>query len=336
MRTRSAGKLSWIVGVTLVAGVLSGDRARAEEPSEEEPYTVAVVSDMNGSYGSTAYGETVHETVDWLAGTLQPDLVVSTGDHVAGQKPGLDYAAMWDAFHRAVTEPLAEAGIPFAPTPGNHDASAAPRYDRERDRFVREWRERRPQVEFVAAEHFPLRYAFRAGPALFVSIDATMPGELPDTQYEWLAGVLHDHADATTKIVYGHLPLVPFARGKENEALESERLSNLLAETGVDVMLSGHHHAYYPGQRGDLRLVGLGCLGAGPRRLIGRDERSRQSAVVLELYDDGRVTVDAYAGEGMEERIPRHTLPRSIGRGKWTVWRDDVVPFRQRLTVKER
>ena len=294
-----------------------------EEDSDAGAMTVAVVSDMNGGYGSTSYTREVRRTVDWLTEDLEPDLVVSTGDHVAGQKRGLDYASMWDAFHETVTEPLKEAGIPFAPTPGNHDASAAPRYRRERQRFRREWRARRPSVEFVDQAHFPLRYAFEVGPALFVSIDATMPGRLPDRQFRWLEGVLSE-SDHRVKIVYGHLPLVPFAEGRESEILGSRRLEQLLRAEEVDMMLSGHHHAYYPGRRGSLRLVGMACLGGGARDLLGTDRRSRHSAVVLRVSRDGEIDVEAHYGEEMHKTVDREALPESLGDGRWRIWREDV------------
>lgn len=301
----------------------AAETARRKDSREREPYTVAVVSDMNGSYGSTDYQEPVHRTIDWLTGDLEPDLVVSTGDHVAGQKRGLDYGAMWEAFHETVTRPLHRAGIPFAPSPGNHDASPVEAFEQERRQYDREWRKNRPDVEFVDGGSFPFYYAFRAGPALFVALDATMPGQLPDEQFDWLASVLRHH-DAETTVVYGHLPLAPVARGKADEALESERLERLLDETGVDMMLSGHHHAYYPGRRGDLRLVGLACLGAGPRPLLGTDRRARRSAVVLQIHPDGQLEVDARTGERMQQRIDREELPRSIGTGRWRIWRDDL------------
>jgi hypothetical protein len=43
------------------------DSTTSREPNrrEREPYTVAVVSDMNGSYGSTDYADPVHRTVEW-------------------------------------------------------------------------------------------------------------------------------------------------------------------------------------------------------------------------------------------------------------------------------
>ena len=63
-----------------------------------------------------------------LTERLRPDLVLVTGDMVAGQRAGLDYGAMWAGWHRAVTDPLRAAGIPMAVTPGNHDASGYAQY----------------------------------------------------------------------------------------------------------------------------------------------------------------------------------------------------------------
>lgn len=307
--------------------VANGDfevASRSEPPGEfDGPFTVAVVSDLNGSYGAKWYSGYVHDAVGWITGRLKPDLVVSTGDHVAGQKPGLDYAGMWDAFHEAVTEPLAEAGIPFAPTPGNHDASAAGGYRTERKRYEREWKKRRPNVEFVDQSHYPFRYAYEAGPALFVSINATVPGELSDEQFDWLKSVLENH-DAKVKVVYGHLPLAPFAGRKKSETIGSKRLERMLKAQEVDLMLSGHHHAYYPGRRGDLQLVGLSCLGGGPRKLIGTDRRSRHGAVVLRIHDSGHIDVEARWGDEMRRHVDRTSLPPSIGQGQWQIRRLDL------------
>jgi len=34
------------------------------------------------------------------------------------------------------------------------------------------------------------------------------------------------------------------------------------------VHISGHHHAYFPGHRGQLELLHTGALGSGPRPLL--------------------------------------------------------------------
>jgi hypothetical protein len=55
------------------------------------PTRVLVVSDLNESYGSTRYSPAVDEAVRQTI-ELAPDLVISTGDMVAGQRlhPPLD------------------------------------------------------------------------------------------------------------------------------------------------------------------------------------------------------------------------------------------------------
>ncbi|MCC6623317.1 MAG: metallophosphoesterase, partial [Deltaproteobacteria bacterium] len=295
-----------------------------EPEPEPEPLRVVVISDLNGSYGSTTYGAAVHRAVERIV-ALAPDLVLSTGDMVAGQRAGLDYEAMWAAFHVAVSDPLAAAGIPFAVTPGNHDASGYPGFLAERATFVAQWQARRPEVDMVAAADYPLRYAFRMGPALFVSLDATTVGPLPSTERAWLDDTLAEHP-APVVIVFGHMPLWPVAVGREDDFLGDAALDSLLERHGVDLYLAGHHHAYYPGRRGSLRQVTLGCLGSGPRALIGTSGASPRALLVLELDASGLRSVEAHEGTDFDERIERQTLPTSVGAEPWRVWRDDLTP----------
>lgn len=284
---------------------------------------MAVVSDLNGSYGSTRYGAPVHAAVERLI-AWRPDLVLSTGDMVAGQRPGLDYRAMWAGFHAAVTDPLSRAGIPFAVTPGNHDASAYRRHAVERRVFVSEWRARRPRVAYLDDTHYPLRYSFVAGPALFVSMDATVTGPLDAEQHQWIEAQLEAGRDRPVKILFGHLPLYPFAQGREHEVLADAELERIAREHGVTAILSGHHHAYYPGRRGALRLVGTSCLGAGPRALLGTDEPSPRSLLLLDIDDGALRSVEAFAGTAYDEPIPPGSLPDAVGPEETRIHRDDL------------
>jgi 3',5'-cyclic AMP phosphodiesterase CpdA len=292
------------------------DTADTEKPPRT--YTVAIVSDLNSSYGSTEYVDAVHSAVGFIRNDIEPDLVLSTGDMVAGQKDGLDYRAMWDGFHTTVTDRFDSAAIPFAPTPGNHDASGYEAFQNERNIYIDEWRDRRPDVEMVEDTYYPLRYAFRLGPALFISLDDTMIGPLGGPQMNWLDTVLTDNADAPVKIVYGHVPLWPFAGEKADEIIGDPELETLLEDHGVDMFISGHHHAYYPGQRGDLRMLSMACLGSGQRSLIGEEDRSERSVAVIELDADGIGAVDAWSGPNFTETVAHGSLPQ------WLEW-DDVV-----------
>lgn len=287
-----------------------------------EPIEVVVVSDMNSSYGSLDYGTSVHSAIDEVV-RLSPDLVLSTGDMVAGQRAGLDYQGMWRGFHMAVTQPLWEAGIPFAVTPGNHDASAYPSYQQERDIYEAQWLDYMPDVAFVDRENYPFNYAFEMEGALFISLDATGLGPLPTEQMQWLDALL-EADDHPVRIVFGHVPLYPFAETKQNEVIGDQALEALLNRHGVDAFLSGHHHTYYPGRRGPLRLVGMACLGSGLRNLIGDDERAPRAIVRMRISENGIEWLDGFGGEDFDELIPRESLPERVGYAETVIYRDDL------------
>ena len=287
---------------------------------QPQPFTVGVIADLNSSYGSTTYTDNVHDALSRIV-DLSPDLVLSAGDMVAGQKAELDYEAMWEAFHDAVSTPLESAGIPFAITPGNHDASAYSGYEGERSIYQSQWLARRPELDFVDEEDYPFNYSFNFSGTLFVSLDATKVGKLGQEQMSWLEQQVS--ADYQHKIIFSHVPLYPFAEGMEEATIGDEDLEAMLIDNGVDLWISGHQHAYYPGRRQALRLVGMACLGTGRRPLIGESETSPASFVLLEVTE-ATIVVDAYGGEDFTEVVLRDSLPSSVGSGDTTIWRDDL------------
>lgn len=290
-----------------------------EAPPAEPPLHVAVISDLNGSYGSTSYSRTVTDAVDRII-EMEPDLVLCAGDMVAGQQAGLDYGAMWDGFHEAVSQPLAEAGIPLAVTPGNHDGSGYPAFDGEREVYVDEWTARRPAIDFRDDGAYPLHYSFSMGPALFVSLDDTIVGPLDPDQHTWLEGELTAGQDFPVKVVFGHLPIRPFTQGRESEILDDGDLERTLADGGVSLFVSGHHHGYFPGRHAGLRQVSMACLGSGSRRLLGVDSASDLAFGWIEIADGAVTSVEAYASPDFTTPILRQTLPESVG----VVTRDDL------------
>jgi len=290
---------------------------------------VAVISDLNGSYGSTRYEPAVGLAVRRLI-ELRPDLIISTGDMVAGQRlhPPLAapaVAAMWASFHATVSDPIATAGIPFAVTPGNHDASAYDAFTLEREAYRDQWLRRRPHVGFLDDQHYPFRYAFEVGDTLFVSLDVTRVGALDAEQKRWLGSLLHRLAGRHRhRIVFSHLPLYPFAQGRETEVTADHELERLLRDHDVELYLSGHHHAFYPGYHEGIRFVSQGCLGAGPRALIGDSARSRRAVTLVEIPDSGPVEVRALEAPDFVREIDRSTLPRRILSRYGTLLRDDL------------
>lgn len=294
---------------------------------------IVVISDLNESYGSTRHSESVDHAVTRIV-ELQPALVINTGDMIAGQrlKPPLvrsEIDAMWSAFHRAVTEPLAHAGVPMAVTPGNHDASAGARFRLEREIYREQWLPRRPRLDFVDAEDYPFSYAFSVGRVLVVSLDATFVGVMSEREREWLRGVLSRHgARYSHRIVFSHIPVWPVAVGRENDYLGDEKLEAILQEGRVDLYLSGHHHAYYPGVKDGIRYVSQACLGAAPRPLLGSSTHSSRAITLLEIPAEGPISVEAYRAPDFSVRIDRHELPARVSSRHATLVRDDLAPVR--------
>jgi 3',5'-cyclic AMP phosphodiesterase CpdA len=293
---------------------------------------VAVISDLNGGYGSTDYESTVDAAVRRIV-EMKPDLVISAGDMVAGQRrPHLtrdQVEAMWRSFHAHVSDPLAKSDIPLAVTPGNHDGSAYHGFERERQIYGEQWSARRPAVDFVDATSYPYHYAFAAGDALFVSLDATTLGELPPEQTAWLKDLLARHGGRyRQRIVFSHVPLWPFTQGREREFIGDPVLEQVLREARVDLYLSGHHHAFYPGHKDGIHLVSQSCAGAGPRRLIGAKEPSPRAITLIEI-DGAKLRLAALQEPDFTRPIDWHTLPERIRSKASELIRADLV--RERL-----
>ena len=140
----------------------------------------------------------------------------------------------------------------------------------------------------------------------------------------WLEALLSREApEHAAVVVFSHLPVYPFTRGRETEVSADHALERLLQRRGVDVYLSGHHHAFYPGYHAGIRYVSQACMGAGPRALIGTDRRSERAVTWLEFSDEG-VSIDALTGKRLEGRIARETLPEAITSRFGTLVRDDL------------
>lgn len=248
----------------------------------------AVISDMNKSYGDTTYLQDLDDTINFIVNSLQEpnpiDLVLSTGDMVAGQKKGLDYQKMWNSFHRHVTIPLNDNGIMFAPSPGNHDASILTTYSQERQYYQKTFHETITdsligKTHLLQGSKFPFYYAFLYKGGLFISLDATSTSPLGTAQMNWLKTTLAQNQNVLFKIVFGHVPLLPFAFGRAHEYLGKENpkgileFEKLLESYKVDYFLSGHHHVYYPGHRnGHVQYISIPLLGTGTRALLGKGQ----------------------------------------------------------------
>jgi hypothetical protein len=314
----------------MVALLLAVAALLGHGPLFADALRVAVISDLNGSYGNTHYEPTVDAAVRRII-EMRPGLVISTGDMVAGQRlhpplaqPAID--AMWASFHTVVSDRLQAEGIALAVTPGNHDASEYETFALERRIYRDQWLARRPDVRFIDDARYPFQYAFAVGQTLFVSLDVTRVGEIGADQRRWLDELLSREAGRFRhRVVFSHLPVYPFTNGRETEVSADHALEGILRRHGVELYLSGHHHAFYPGYREGIRFVSQACLGAGPRPLIGQTARSRRAITMLEIPDEGPIEVRGLAAPEFQREIDRSTLPASIVSRYGTLVRDDLA-----------
>ncbi|MEP5568740.1 MAG: metallophosphoesterase [Halioglobus sp.] len=283
-----------------------------------------MISDINGRYGSSHYHLRVATAVQRII-ALQPDMVVSTGDMVAGQKPNpkltrSQLKAMWTNFHQQVRKPLQSAGIPLVMTPGNHDASAYPGFELERSVYAEYFQAHPPKFTPRPGGNFPYHFSVALDGLHLISLDATKAGQLPDTQLAWL----QEQLQPGPTIVFGHLPLQPISIGREKDIIQDARLEEALRNHGKAIYLSGHHHAYYPGTRAGINMVGMGNLGGNLRRLVGTRSTTGFSFTLLDYNEQGLTKMSRYTGPDFMQDVANTTLPPSIGRGEHKLQRLDI------------
>ncbi len=304
---------------------------------------LVVISDLNGRLGSTDYRESVLRGMDRVL-EKKPDLVIGTGDYVAGEDISHKYPlsrleAMWDSFERNILQRFFTAGVEFAPSPGNHDASGYAVMQRERDLYQSFWNQKAPRVQLIDQRFYPFYYSYVVNNVFFISMDSVTPFRIHhgDLQRDWIRQQLQSPQAqrATARIVYGHVPLYPLlnkgkhshnGRGKYYEVLNKEQweenpngLEKLFLDEGVDLAIFGHSHAFFPGKvihrregRQDrvLRILSMPCMGSGARYLSGQTGRSKTGFAVVKVHSNGNIFVQGYLLSG--EVLDHRALPERI------------------------
>lgn len=303
--------------------LLSFAAAQSNPPRGE--LRLVILSDFNGAYGSTRYRPMVHQAVAMTTEVWQPDLFLSAGDVIAGQSASLprsSFAAMWAAFDRDIARPLREAEIPYAFTIGNHDGSSLRHPDgsfvfqRERAAARAYWQQPmyRANLNYVDRSDFPFNYSFVFGDIFFLVWDASS-ATITQSQRVWVRGQLSSLSatNAKLRIVLGHLPLygISVDKNRPGEILrDGDALRQLLEHYQVDLYISGHQAAYYPAQRGALKLLHTGGIGA--RQLLGSTQPPRSTVTVLDINFDPVEIVLSTFDAATYERIDPETLPEQL------------------------
>ncbi len=252
---------------------------------------IAVISDLNGSFGSVTYEERITQLIARMP-EIDPDFVICGGDMIAGQSASLtpqQVDAMWAGFDANIAEPLRNANIPFAFTMGNHDANlpvdieATERYWNVPENF--------PGYFPIDTTNYPLYQSFlekEDGDIFMVAWNAS-DANISEDELTWLRNQLESDVarNASYRFIIGHLPLYAVAserNGAGNVLNNANELRLLMEELDVHTYFSGHHHAYYPAKRGNVDLLNAGAVGPGARVLIGSDLPATNTFTLVDLF----------------------------------------------------
>ncbi|MBI2889876.1 MAG: metallophosphoesterase family protein [Nitrospirae bacterium] len=210
--------------------VAAGLRFRTAPADPEATVTFFAIGDFGGG---TKDQERIRDRMLERAGDA--DLVFTTGDNAYTK-------GTHDQFQRFVFEVYQElmTGLPFFPTPGNHDYGtdlAQPYLD---NFFLPEnaWR-----------EHDRERYySMEWGPIHYVALDSEMSlletaEEAEDDMQHWLEADLRDTRQPW-KIVALHQPPYSSHPSREPNPLLGLKLVPLFERYGVQLVLAGHDHFY--------------------------------------------------------------------------------------------
>jgi 3',5'-cyclic AMP phosphodiesterase CpdA len=299
---------------------------------------IAVISDLNSQYGSTTYEREVLLAVKYLP-EWEPDIVICSGDMVAGQFPSLTESqirAMWAGFDRNIGEPIRKMNLPYGFTLGNHDASSALSVNKkflfqtERDLAKEYWNNPKSitNLNFVDRGQFPFYYTFEQNQIFYLIWDASS-SHIPPSQLKWAEKSLASSKaqSAKMRIVIGHLPLYAVAIGREDlgEIVENgDKVRQMLEKYNVHTYISGHDHAYYPAHIGKLQLLHTGALGGGPRPLLSGNLPVTKTLTIVDVDYKSADTVYTSYNMTTEKVVDQKILPRVIAGPTGTIYRRDL------------
>lgn len=314
------------VALVVLLALVAHASAQAYDPPRGDTRLV-VLGDFNGSYGSTTYPAPLARVIAAVTGVWRPDAVLFSGDVIAGQSRELTRAqldAMWRAFDEHVAAPLRQAGIAYALTVGNHDASSlrsggAYSFPLDREAAAAYWADplHRAGLTVHDGEDVPFHHAFTVGDVFVAVIDASST-HVPEARRAWLAEQLASEParEAAARLVLGHLPLVAVSVGREapgERLADAEALAAVLREGCVSAYVSGHHAAYYPGVWDGLEMLAAGGIGA--KRLLGWDGPARSTVTVVDVWAaTGELVYTTFDAVTLEALAPQD-LPAALPGG---------------------
>lgn len=226
---------SWVF-LAVVLMILSPAWAAAPEASGRSrgAFTVAIVGDRTGGAQEGVFEQVLDEV-----SFINPDLIITVGDHIEGYLPdSARIESQWDY----VVELMDRTGIEYHLTPGNHDI-----WD-EQSRRIYVSRFGRPDT------------AFDYLGSLFIIMDVSTDygvGSLPVERIEWLERTLRGSDRYSNVFVFYHKPFwcEDLSMGRSN------RFHDLFKRYGVTAVFTGHYHRYFHAEIDSIEYFGVSSSG---------------------------------------------------------------------------
>lgn len=240
---------------------------------EEDDFTFAIISDLNGGEREGVYSTAVSQL-----NRLDPTFVLSVGDLIdGGTEDSLQLEKEWNSFDKRT----AKLNMPFFYLGGNHDLTNpkmrefwkqrfGPRYyhfvyedvlflmldseDFEEKRMLEIYHARAKAIKIIAGE---IEGTYEESE--YFSMPERRIGAISETQIDYYKAVLEKYPDVKWTFVLMHKPL--WLR-EDQKGLE--QLETLLSERPYTV-INGHLHSFSYQKRNNRDYIMLGTTGGGQK-----------------------------------------------------------------------
>lgn len=325
-----------IILVLFLSSFTLMDKPLWQTETKNKPLKILLISDLNAGYGSLTYSEDVPAVINEI-GRISPDIILCGGDMVAGQKKTLtdsNIKEMWQAFKKVVFDPIKKAKVPFGFTLGNHDAS--PSFVNDRNIAAEFWEAEKQatNLKFVDDKHYPFYFSYLKNNVFFMSWDAA-GDKIDPALFEWMKAqtLLKVAKSARMRILLGHLPLyaIVAAKNKPGEVNASpDSALSFFKNHQIDMYISGHQHAYYPAEKNGVQLLNSGCIGDGPRTILGHHDLAKKAYTIIDIpvKNPLQFTQKSFTPLTNEE-ISLHSLPDSVIGFNGTIKRISVRDYQK-------
>ena len=241
---------------------------------EEEDFTFAIISDLNGGEREGVYSAAVSQL-----NRLDPTFVLSVGDLIdGGTEDSLQLAKEWDSFAART----AKLNMPFFYLGGNHDLTNprmrhfwkqrfGPRYyhfvyedvlflmmdseDYTAERMTEIYHARAEAIKIIQGE---IEGVYEDSD--YYNMPERRVGGMSNTQFNYFKNVLERYTEVKWTFVLMHKPLWMRQDDKGLEQLEL-----LLSERPYTV-INGHFHSFSHQKRNDRDYMILGTTGGGQNK----------------------------------------------------------------------